>query len=293
MRPTSLQTFTKSVKRLFKKTNAARIGVFILFTLWCGSFIYAYGWAFVSSFNDHITMMVNPVALPEVWHFENYLEAFEILETGGTNFVSMIWNTLWLTFSRTFISMACIIMTAYAFANGKVKGRARWVVGMFIVMMIPLYGSGSATLIVYHQLNMYDSPLFVLASASGMGSMTLIVMTFFQTLSSAYEEAAKMDGAGRWTIFLRIHVPMVLPSLSTIMLLALIGGWNDAMTSIMYLPSYPTISAGLYIYETTSKFNMNKPVYFAGVIMCAIPPVILFSIFRDKLMTSVTIGGLK
>ena len=289
----TVETIKKRIRRFLQQTNPARIAVGILFFLWCGSFIFAYAWAIMSSFNDHVSMMINPMQFPEKLHFKNYLEAFKILEAGGTNFIEMIWNTMWMTFGRTFISMATVIMTAYAFGNFKVKGRNGLVAGMIICMMIPVYGSGSATLILYHKLNMYDTPLILLASASGMGSLTLICMTFFQTLSPAYQEAARMDGAGYWTVFLAIHLPMVLPSLSSVFLLSLIGGWNDAMTSICYMPSYPTIAAGLYRYEVTAKFNMNKPVYFAGVIMCAIPPVVLFSIFRDKLMTNVTIGGIK
>ena len=283
----------KKWKRFWRQTNPARICVAILFFLWCGSFLYSMGWAVMSSLNDHVDMMVDPMALPKKLNFKNYLEAFKILETADTSFMKMIFNTLWLTLGSTFVSIACVVMTAYSLGNFKYKGRNGLVAGMIICMMVPLYGSGSSTLILYHKLGMYDSPLILLASASGIGNLTLIVMTFFQTLSPAYGEAAKMDGAGYWRIFLEIHVPMVLPALSSVVLLMLIGGWNDAMTSIYYLPSYPTIAAGLYKYETTSKFNMNKPVYFAGVIMCAIPPIILFAAFRDKLMTNVTIGGIK
>ena len=142
-------------------------------------------------------------------------------------------------------------------------------------------------------LGIYDSPLYLIKSASAQGQIFFIMMTFFSTLPKSYDEAASIDGAGHLTIFLKIMLPMAIAPLFSIFILCFISGWNDYFTAMVYLPSYPTISSGLYIYEKVSQYNMNKPVYFAGIIMCAIPPMILFAIFRDRIMTNVTMGGLK
>jgi len=261
--------------------------------VWGFTYLFGIGWAFLSSLGDHNVLSENPMAFPTELRFQNYASAFKVLQTSGTPFAKMLFNSLWLTLGRTFASMACTVMVAYALGNFKFIGRKVFIVLMFAVMLIPVYGSGSATLIMYNKLHMYNSPLIILASATGMGNLTLIVMTFFQTLSPAYEEAAKLDGAGYWTIFLKIHLPMILPSLGAVFILALIGGWNDYELALYYLPDFPTIATGLYKYEVTSFFNMDIPVYYAGLILCAIPPLVLFAIFREKLMTNVTIGGVK
>ena len=274
-------------------TNPVKVVVFIIFSIEALSLIAALIWGLISSLNNHVDLIVNPLTFPKVLHFENYVEAFKILGVTGTPYITMIWNTIWLTTGKTMISMCTVVMTAYALGRFKFTGRNVVFTIMLISMMIPLYGSGSATIIMYHKLGMYDSPLFLLASASGVGNLTLIVMTFFQTTDSAYDESARIDGASKMTIFLKIYVPLVLPSLATVTILAFIGGWNDYATSLYYLPSYKTIATGLFIYESTAKFNMNKPVYLAGVTVCAIPPMVLFMIFGDKLMTNVTIGGVK
>lgn len=278
---------------LFKKTNFWRIVAFLILFLWGATYVFGLAWAFIASLGEHIALIINPMAFPESLHFENYLDAFTVLETGGTPFASMLFNSVWLAFGRTVASMVCTVMAAYALGNFKFFGRRFFLVAMVVCMMIPIYGSGSATYLMYNRLGMYNSPLILLASATGMGNLTLIVMTFFQTLSPAYEEAAKLDGAGYWTIMLKVHIPMLLPSLGAIFILSLIGGWNDYELALYYLPDYPTIATGLYKYESTAFYNMDKPVYYAGLILCALPPLVIFSIFREKLMTSVTIGGLK
>lgn len=280
-------------QKILKKTNPARVIVFVLFTLWAGSLAFGICWAFIASLNTHDALMMRPMDWPEKLQFKNYVDAFTILQTGGTGLVEMLFNSLWFTFGRMIVTLAIDVMVGYALGNFQFKGRNFIFAGIIVVGLIPIYGTGSATLIMYMKLGMYDTPLYLFASASMLGGNTLIMMTFFQSLSPAYEEAARMDGAGYWNVFLKIHFPMVWPSVAALVLLTLIAGWNDATSPLYYLPSYPTLATGLYKYEKISTYGMNRPALFAGIIMCALPPMILFGTFREKLMTSVTIGGVK
>jgi ABC-type glycerol-3-phosphate transport system permease component len=255
--------------------------------------VYAIFWAFFASLNEHIPLMLEPLKLPEKLHFENYPNAMKALAVSGNSYLSMLWNTIWLTLANSFASLATVVVAAYALVRYQFRGRNIILTIMLLVMVLPSYGSGAATLRMYIRLGMYDSPLFIIKSFSALGSLTFITKTFFQNISPAYEEAARIDGANKMYIFTRVHIPMVAPSLLAVFILMFIGGWNDYATTIYYMPSYPTIASGLYIYESICKFNMDKPIYFAGVMMCAIPPMVLFAIFSDKLMTNVTMGGLK
>lgn len=283
----------ENIKKLLKKTNPARIVVFIIFLLYGATMVYALFWAVTASLNEHTDLILNGLALPKKLHFENYLEAFRVLKTSNASFGTMLWNSVWLTVLNSLISLAAMTVTGYVLGRYSFVGKKVITVIMLAAMLIPVYGNGSATLRMYMRLGMYDSPLIVLKSASALGAMTLVIKTFFQNIPMAYQEAARVDGASRMRIFLQVHLPMVKPSLFAIFILQFISGWNDYTLPIYYMPNYPTISSGLYIYETLSKFTMNKPVFFAGVVMCAIPPMILFSIFSDKLMKNVSLGGLK
>ncbi len=286
-------TFAQKFKKRLKKTSPVRIIVFLLFAIWGVSYVFGLVWAFVCSLNSHDALMRNSFSLPKVWNFKNYILAFEAMSVGGATLGAMLFNSLWFAVGTTFIYTAVSVMAGYALGNFKFHGRNFFVALIVVIMMIPIYGAGSSILVTYIALGMYDSPLLLISSATMMTSNTLIIMTFFQTLPKAYEEAAQMDGAGYMCVFLKIHFPMVLPGVGALALLSLISGWNNVDTPLYYLPSYPTLATGLYKYEAISEYTMNKPVYFAGVIMCAIPPIILFSIFREKLMTGVTIGGIK
>ena len=140
---------------------------------------------------------------------------------------------------------------------------------------------------------MYNSPLILLASASGVGSMFLIMRSYYNGLSWEYAEAAQIDGASDLSIYIRIMIPLAKPCLMSLGLLMLIEGWNDWATSVYYLPDFPTLASGLYIYEKISTFNVNYPVYFAGIVISFIPTMLLFIFFNEQIMNSVTTGGIK
>lgn len=283
--------FKKNKKKF--KTNGARIGVFIFFAVYAVIMVLMLLWVFLASINEHTNLVVNNEFFPSSIHFENYLKAFDTLDAGGVSYFKMVWNSVWFVGLRVIISMATITCAAYALGRYDFTGRKIILTVLIVCMMVPIYGSGSATLIMYHKLNLYDSPLFVVTSTSIVGTTVMVVMTFFQSMSNAYEEAAIIDGANKLQVFIQIYLPMVMPSVSVLAVNAFIGGWNDYGTTLYYMPHYPILSTGLYIYEQAAKYTMDKPVFFAGVIMCAIPPLVLFTIFSDKLMTNITIGGIK
>ena len=102
-----------------------------------------------------------------------------------------------------------------------------------------------------------------------------------------------MDGASHWQVFVKIMFPQALAPMMTFAITDFIGGWNDYMMSLIWLPSFPTLATGLYKYEAAMIRSINYPVYFCGVIISAIPVLTVFICFRDTFMSSLSMGGLK
>ena len=288
---TGFKTFWKGV---FARTNWARILVFVLLCLYAASMIYTLLWAFFNSLKTAVEYEVyNRNGLPQQWLFGNYLEAFDILEASNASFFEMIFNSVWLALGGSLISTATSAVAAYLFAKYEFHGKKFMYAVLLLVLMLPLYGTLPATYKLYNQLGIYDSPAILVVSASMTGQLFFILSAYFKSVSWEYAEAAQIDGAGHFYIMLKIMMPMALPAVSCVFLVALIGGWNDYTTPIYYLPNYPTVASGLYIYGIVSEFNINYPVYFAGILLSCIPTFLLFFLFRDKIMSSMTMGGLK
>jgi ABC-type glycerol-3-phosphate transport system permease component len=127
-----------------------------------------------------------------------------------------------------------------------------------------------------------------------MGLYYLLFHAAFKNLSWGYAEAAEIDGASEWTIMVKIMFPLVASTFGVIMLLFFISYWNDYMTPLLYLPSYPTIAVGLYkFYSAPGQQTGLIPMQLTGCMLVMVPILIIFIIFRNKIMSNVAIGGLK
>lgn len=277
-----------------QQLTVGNVLIFLFFLFFAFTMLYSLCWAFFSSLKDPTQYFrTKGDFFPDAWMFSNYGDAFVLMSVRQKNIFDMIFNSLWLTIGNSFISMAVCCTTAYIVSKYDFVGKRVITTVILVALMLPLYGSLPSTLKLYTTLGMYNSPLILLAAASGMGSMFLILRSYFNGVSWEYAEAAKIDGANDFIIYVRIMIPIAAPALGSILMVMFINGWNDYMTSIYFLPDYPTIASGLYLYEEISEFSMNYPVFFAGVVMASIPTMVLFILFQKQIMSSITTGGLK
>jgi ABC-type glycerol-3-phosphate transport system permease component len=133
----------------------------------------------------------------------------------------------------------------------------------------------------------------VLMKTTFASSYFLVFYALFLKTPRAYREAAELDGAGNWTIYFKVYLPMVMNSAVAVFLLLFIGYWNDYATPMLFWPSRPTISQGLYEFQNSRHRLASDPVKFAGSFLVCLPSLAVFLIFREKIMNNVTMGGLK
>jgi ABC-type glycerol-3-phosphate transport system permease component len=127
----------------------------------------------------------------------------------------------------------------------------------------------------------------------GFGTQILMFLGAMNNIPDGVLEAAKIDGAGHYSIFFQVMLPQAMPTMFAIFLLGFIGSWNDYMGPLLYLEDYPTLATGLMVFEKDMIYNINMPVFYAGTVILVLPTIVLFAVFSDKMMTSVSIGGLK
>ena len=115
----------KSAKRYFKQQlTAGNIVAFIIFALFAFSMIYSLAWAFMASLKEHIEYTIGKdVFFPKNWLFGNYLEAFKLLNVRGNNVLSMFFNSIWLMFGQSLISMTVCCTTAYIMSKYDFVGK--------------------------------------------------------------------------------------------------------------------------------------------------------------------------
>ncbi len=282
----------KGKMKLKKDALFVRILGFVLFSAYAITIVGSLGWSFLNSLKERMEYIENVVKLPKKWLFSNYVKAFNVLSANGKNAVEMLINSIWLSLLPPTISLLTGAMASYVMSKYKFPGRSLiWGI-MITLMIIPIYGTGSATYKLYRQLGIYDSPLLLITSVTGLGGSIMLIAAF-DGVSTTYMEAAFLEGAGHFRIFWQIMFPQVTGLLSALWITSFIGSWNDYMRALMFLPSYPPLSTGLYIYQIEQNRKLNTPILFAGSLMCAVPAVTLFIIFQDKFLNMSFGGGIK
>ena len=268
--------------------------VFLIFVLYAVSLIYPMLWGLLTSLKAPLEYQINTgKLLPEKWLFGNYIEAWKNLQYEGTSFIEMLWNSIWFSVGSILINMFFLSLASYVMSRYRFRGRTLIYNTIVFSMVIPLYGSFASVYRLYYQLRWVNSYL-ILLSATGVAGMPLIILSaYFKNLSWSFAESAQIDGAGHFKVFWSIMLPMAMPILASMFLLSFIGKWNDYMTALLYLPGKLTLAAGLFKYKEIAMRYGDVPRLYAGLFICMIPILILFSLLSKTMMKNMTFGGLK
>ena len=268
--------------------------VFALFALYAASLIFSVLWMVMTSLKGSAEDF--GFELPREWLFSNYADSFEMLNAGDgtTTFFGMIFNSLWYTVTVTSLGVIMPCITGYVISKYEFPLKKVIFSVAITSMMIPVVGNTAANMKLVGELKIYDTPLFaVVSSLGGFGGNFLVYYGFFKSVSWSYSEAAQIDGANAFTVFFKIMLPQAIPIMMTYAITNSIFNWNEYQTIILYLPSFPTLASGLFDYKAKADRLGNIPIYFAGLVISMIPTIILFSAFSNKVMTTLSLGGLK
>lgn len=312
----------KEKHKIDKRAKAVfPILIWSVITLWCAIFLFMIAWGFMTSLKSYDgfewnsywlmpwqTVLTFPGEDPIVWEnwaLDNYITAlspdnFWVLDRAGEKvlFLEMLFNTLYYVIVYGFAAIIGPMLCSYIYA--KYHQRVRWVniawILVLVNMYVPLSASLAASLNLAMQLHIYDNLyLFMLTFVGGFDSNFLIYYAIWKGLSWEYAEAAFMDGASHWTVLVRVMFPMTLTVFWVLFVSRIIALWTDYQTAMVFLPSYPTLAYGVYSFQfnNTNLETAGPPIKLAALYAVAVPMFTLFMIFKEKMMGSLTMGGLK
>ncbi len=272
-----------------RKTTPVKVCLFVFLVLWSISFLICIFYMVINSLKGRVEFLQNPIGMPKELLFKNYIDAFTQLSHSGQNLIVMVINTLWLTFGNIFLQAVSSLTFAYVVARFKFPGRnvIYWVV--IARLMVTLVGTLPATYQLYIALNIYDSPFILLTNLSGTANF-LIYYAMFKGIPNSYAEAGYIDGAGFIKVFFTIMLPQAKGVIIATCVSSFIANWNEYMTPLLYLPSFPTIASGIYSFQVEFGNQLNYPILFSALFMATIPCVVVFCIFQKHFL-SINIGG--
>lgn len=247
-------------------------------------------WAFLSSFKTYAEINSSALSWPGSFSLKNYADAFKYapIEKYFLNSILIVGISVIVTV--TFVSMCAYVTARFQFAFKPVL-----ILMISASLMLPAQAISQPLFAIFKELHLYDTKLGLIIVYSAMGiPMSFFVMTsYYQTISTALEESAYIDGATFLQTFIHIILPLARPGLVTIAMLQFINTWNEFYFALMLTSgdTARTIPIALNYYMGT--FANNYSALFAAVVVTVLPTILLFIILQRQVMESLTSGAVK
>lgn len=260
-------------------------------------------WAFFTSLKYQEEFRLNILFFPNPWRWDNYSFVFKMFfvpvqTDSGTLYVGMGWMFVYgflYAFGCALTGTFVPCLTAYLCAKFPYKLSRIIYLTVIVAMILPIVGSLPSEIQMAKRFGLYDNiwGLWIM-KAHFLGMYYLVFYGMFKGMPSAYSEAAKIDGAGNFSIFFRIILPLSKNTFLTVMLINFIAFWNDYQTPLVYLPSWPTVAYGVFYMSTTFINSLSSvPMRMTSAMLLLIPILTVFLIFHKRLIGNLTMGGIK
>lgn len=284
--------------RFYSRTSRIILWIiFGIFAIYAFTLIFPFVWMLVNSVKTNQEFFTDIWALPKSISLDNYLNIlnYEMYTAqGGFNLVSMFLISVGITLAATIINTFLSSMAAYVIARYNFKGKNLiYSVALFTLIM-PVIGTLPAQYRLMQSLGLYNTIPGLLILYSGSFGFTFFIMHgYFKNISPTYAEAAFVDGASDFQVFLKIMLPMAKPIMISLAIIYGIGIWNDYITPSIYLKDYPTLAVGIRYLTQTMVSTGAYAEMFATMIISIVPILAIFVAFRNTIMENMIAGGLK
>lgn len=266
--------------------------VYIILTVGAFTMVFPYFWMLMSSFKSNFeAISLELVIFPEKFMFSNYSRVMDMIP-----FMKGVGNTVLVEVSVVAIGTFVTAMAAFSFAKLKLKFKTTLLLILMSGMMVPYAVLMLPQFRAFMALNMYDTlwPL-ILPGFFGNVTMMFFFIQYMKGIPSAFFEAAKIDGAGYMTMFVRIMLPLIKPAIAAQVIFWFMGIWNDYFAPSIYLKTYDTMTLQPMLAKLSSDNagGTNLPLVMAGAVLSSIPMLAIYVGFQRFFIQSLAISGVK
>lgn len=282
--------------KIQKNTNRNKIIyniiIYTLLSIWAVIVLFPFYWMVLTSVKSYGSY--NAEYIPAFFTLsptiQNYVDAFTTVSLGR-----YLINTLFFTLITTAVMMVVITLAAFAFARLKFRGKNIAFTLFLSLMMIPnelVVITNFATITNWGMRNTFLG--LILPSVTSVFYIYLLKENFAQIPDELYY-AAKVDGTSDLRYLRRVMIPICRPAIVTIVILKVIECWNSYVWPRLITddPNYYLVSNGIQEIRENGFGRENIPAMMAAVVVISIPLIILFLVFRKKIMAGVSRGGTK
>jgi ABC-type glycerol-3-phosphate transport system permease component len=238
-------------------------------------------------------LSANSAGLPQDITFQNYINLFSY---NGGEMVRAFGNGVFVATAHTVLTIMVSALAAFAFAKYKFVGNSFMFVCLLATMMVPGELSIPPQYIIFSNIGWLNTYYVQIIPGIANVFALFMLVQYLRSVPHSLMEAARIDGAGHWSIFWKIYFPIMSPALGALSILVFLGKWNDYLWPLIMVSDAKLLP--IMVILPTLSLNGNQfiipwELVLAGCVVVTVPIMIVFLMYQDKFMSSVTIGAVK
>lgn len=247
----------------------------------------------VGSFKSAPELASNALGLPESFAPTNFVR---LLGFNSGVIVRTYLNSIFVTVVYTVLVLILASLSAFAFSKYSFKGKSLIFACLLATMMIPTELTIAPLYIVFSKISWIDTYIVQIIPGVGNVFAMFLFKQYMDGLPNALIEAARIDGCGHLRTYIKIILPIVKPITGALTILVGLGKWNDYLWPTMMVndtKKRPIMAILPYLNEDSSAASIPWEIVLAGCTIVSIPIIIIFLIFQNQFLQSVTVGAVK
>ncbi len=227
--------------------------------------------------------------------WDNYKALFELMAGSSVPASRYLFNSVIVTVLTVIISIFLAVSAGYVLSKKNFKGRnVLFEINTLALMFVPIAVSIPRFIIIVN-LGLVDRFIANILPIIAMPIGVFLLKQFVDQIPDPLIEAAKMDGAGEWTILFKVIIPMVRPALATVAILSFQSAWGNVEASTLYLNNESLKTFAYYIttFSSSSSSTVTQGITAASALIMFLPNLIIFICMQSKVMDTMAHSGIK
>jgi raffinose/stachyose/melibiose transport system permease protein len=290
--PRQLTARRSTASRAFGRlqNNPMILVTYAVLILNCGSCLIPLVWTLSNSFRSNTQIFTHFSLIPEQINFSNFVTMLT-----STNLVTSFFNSVIITGSSLILLLICVLPAGFVLARFQFKF-SRLIYTMFLLsIFVPGIVLLQAVYKIFASSGLLNVPYaIVLVYTAGQIPFCLFLMVaYMREVPGSIEEAAILDGAGPWTVFTKVIVPMTRNGIVTIVILSFVAIWNDYIYALVFLPEPQQQTLTVALAAAKGEYAVSYGLLSAAAIMAVLPVFIFYMFTKNLLMSGMSAGAIK
>lgn len=256
--------------------------------------LYPVLWLIAASFKESNTIFGDPGLIPKAFTLQNYVNGWKGI--GIVGFGTFFKNSFLISALCVLANVVFCSLTAYAFGRLQFKGRNFWFAVMLLTLMLPAHVTTIPRYIIFRSFGWINTylPMVVPKLFAQDAFFIFLLVQFIRSLPKELDESARIDGCGKFSIYIRIIMPLTVPALITTVLFTFLWTWDDFFNQLLYLnsPKIYTVPMGLRLFLDASGISSWGSM-FAMSVLSLVPCFILFFSLQKYFVQGISTSGIK